>query len=1373
MIVAAMSSHWLAVEAGTDLLARARQIQKSWESLLPGGALDSELPPEATTGLRPVVVESWRRALATGLDPTDLLPSIEADPYETRERWLEHPLGSLTHVLVAQLQLLVRESQSLVQVTDPSGLTLHLDGVEWLKERAAEMNLVEGARCSETVNGTNGVGTALALNHPVQVFAFEHFSHHHREWVCSGAPIHDPVSGRLVGVIDLSSPWKIAHPRSLELVTTAARTMEQCLLENRRDHDARLRRRYGDLATKSTDLVVNRDGYVLVGDNSSHPKPLDVPEEGGEIATDDGSLAVAEPLGQGEAYLVRRIGAFGAARTKALERAEGRAHEEAGGRRRDANVASGLPSADSDRRVSAYFEAALDCVIMADASGRVVEFNPAAERTFGYSRDEALGKTMAELIVPPSLRERHSTAFARFIETRHGTILGRRLELTGMRADGSEFPVELALSQVEAEPFLICGALRDISAAKQAESHLRELVDEQAALRRVATLVARESSPQHLFASVAEQVGRIIDVPLVRLIRYESDGSAAELIGGWGEIVDPLAPGARWQLDGPGVLASVWRSGRPARLDDYTDVPGQAAVVVRQAGMRSAVASPITVEGRLWGAISVFSPRREPLPESTEARLADFTELVATAIANADSRADLAVSEKRARELASEQAALRRVATLVAKGAATAEVFAAVAEETAKVLGVDVVNIVHHEVDEVATAVASWSAIGGTIPVGMRLSLVAPSIMGRVARTGRPARIDDYAAVPGAVTYLIEGVEIQAGVGVPIVVDGRVWGTIVALSTAAKPLASDAEERLARFTELVATAIANTESRAELAASEGRARKLAREQAALRRVATLVARESLPEELFAVVAEEVGRVMNVPLVAVARYEPDGSAIQLVGGWSEGGALPVPIGGHYLLDGPSSFLSVWETRKPARTGDSTDLPGEIAAARRQAGLNSSVASPILVEGRLWGAISVASSEPLPEDTDARLPDFTELVATAIANSDARDDLRRLFDEQDALRRVATLVAEDARAEEVFSAVARELARVFEVQLVTVCRYESDAVVVLASLGVPEFAAGSRWPLDTPGLPVTIHETGRAARIDDFSAALGLDALAREADVTAAVGVPIVVDGSLWGSINVATIQGGPLPPDAEQRLARFTELIATAVSNTTMRAEVAASRARVIAAGDETRRLIERDLHDGAQQQLVALALGLRSAEGRIPAGLDALRTEVGRFADRLTSVIEELREMSRGIHPAILTEGGLSPAVEALALRSPVPVKLNVRSERRLPDGIEVAAYYVVSEALTNAAKHADASRVQIDLHVEEGTLYLSIVDDGVGGADPSGGSGLIGLKDRVEALGGTIDVASPPGSGTRLDVEIPLLADPSVASNLGSLSRV
>src|SRR3954469_5515143 len=329
MVRRAMPSPWLAVGEHTDLLARARVLQRRWDRLLGEGALDAELSPEATAGLRPAIVESWRRTRATGLEAVDPLPSIEADPSETRERWLEHPLGLLRHVLVEPLQLLAEESNSLVQVTDASGLTLYLGGAEWLKAQAAEMNLVEGARCSETVNGTNGAGTALAADRPVQVFAFEHFSYHHREWVCSGAPIHDRVSGRLMGVIDLSSPWRIAHPRSLELVTSAARTTEQCLLEGRRDQDARLRRRYGDLTTKTTELLVNREGYVLIGDGSAHPRPLDIPENGGEIAMGDGSLGVAEPLGRGEAYLVRRPGPHRAraARGEASPRSDERAGE--------------------------------------------------------------------------------------------------------------------------------------------------------------------------------------------------------------------------------------------------------------------------------------------------------------------------------------------------------------------------------------------------------------------------------------------------------------------------------------------------------------------------------------------------------------------------------------------------------------------------------------------------------------------------------------------------------------------------------------------------------------------------------------------------------------------------------------------------------------------------------------------------------------------------------------------------------------------------------------------------------------------------------------------------------------------------------------
>src|SRR4051812_48429461 len=679
-----MPSQWPAFAAGSDSRARARQLRQSWERLLSLRELGPESGPELAGVLRQPIVESWKRSLDTGLDPLDLLAPLETDAVEMAERWAAHPLGSLAHVLLARLGDIARDSQSLIVVSDASGLLLHIEGPDSLKSQAAEMNFVEGARYSEAAAGTNGIGTVLAADHALQVFASEHFNQRHHGWSCSAAPVHDPVSRRVLGVVDLSGPWQRDDPLNLEFATAAAQTLEQCLAAARLHSDARLRRRYSDLATKRTDLLVSPDGYVLTGERlGASAKRLTIPDGGGEILLGDGSFAAVEPLGHGEAYLVRRIGlsAIGAAPTKPPERADVDADEGVKTSLRTANVESSRPSAEPGQpAVSAYFEATLDCVIMADASGRVVEFNPAAERTFGYSRAEALGRTMAELIVPPSLRERHSTAFARFVETGHGTVLGQRMELTGMRADGSEFPVELALSQVEGEPFLICGALRDISAAKQAERHLRELADEQAALRRLATLVARESSPQQLFALVAEQVARLIHVPLVRLVRYEPDGSAAELVGGWDEGMESLALGTRWPLDRPGVLASVWRSGLPARRDS-TDVPGQDGVIRKQ-WMRSAVANPITGEGRLWGPIAVLSPRHEPLHESTETRLADFTELVATAIANADSRAAIA-------RLADEQAALRRVATLVASGVRPADIFSAVSEEVQHLLGLE------------------------------------------------------------------------------------------------------------------------------------------------------------------------------------------------------------------------------------------------------------------------------------------------------------------------------------------------------------------------------------------------------------------------------------------------------------------------------------------------------------------------------------------------------------------------------------------------------------------------------------------------------------------------------------------------------------
>jgi signal transduction histidine kinase len=205
-----------------------------------------------------------------------------------------------------------------------------------------------------------------------------------------------------------------------------------------------------------------------------------------------------------------------------------------------------------------------------------------------------------------------------------------------------------------------------------------------------------------------------------------------------------------------------------------------------------------------------------------------------------------------------------------------------------------------------------------------------------------------------------------------------------------------------------------------------------------------------------------------------------------------------------------------------------------------------------------------------------------------------------------------------------------------------------------------------------------------------------------------------------------------------------------------REELGASRARIVAAADEARRRIERDLHDGTQQRLVSLVLDLRAAEAHVPAQLGELKERVARVGDELTLATEDLREVSRGIHPAILTEGGLLPALRALARRSAVPVELEVDVPARPPEQVEVAAYYVVSEALTNAAKHAHASVAAVDVHVRDGRLRLSIRDDGVGGAAPGRGSGLVGLTDRIQALGGTIAVTSPDGQGTELLVDLP-----------------
>jgi signal transduction histidine kinase len=250
------------------------------------------------------------------------------------------------------------------------------------------------------------------------------------------------------------------------------------------------------------------------------------------------------------------------------------------------------------------------------------------------------------------------------------------------------------------------------------------------------------------------------------------------------------------------------------------------------------------------------------------------------------------------------------------------------------------------------------------------------------------------------------------------------------------------------------------------------------------------------------------------------------------------------------------------------------------------------------------------------------------------------------------------------------------------------------------------------------------------------------------------MPIMVEGRLWGILGAATSLEEPLPPDAEARLVSFGELVAVAIANAENRAALLASRARIVAAADETRRRIERDLHDGTQQQLVSLILDVRTVQADAP---PELAGGLSRIGERVTDVLDQVREISRGIHPSILSQLGLTLALKALARRSAVPVELDLRTSQRLPDQVEVAAYYAVSEALANAVKHARASVVHVELDIPDATLRLAVRDDGIGGADPVKGSGLTGLRDRVEALGGTFDVTSPAGGGTTLLIEIPV----------------
>jgi signal transduction histidine kinase len=648
------------------------------------------------------------------------------------------------------------------------------------------------------------------------------------------------------------------------------------------------------------------------------------------------------------------------------------------------------------------------------------------------------------------------------------------------------------------------------------------------------------------------------------------------------------------------------------------------------------------------------------------------------------------------RRSAAEQAALRRVATLAARGATRDEIFEAMVTEAGRLIPATDAALVRLHGDETVTLIGRWNELTGYRSLGVGLPFGSGTLARLIWDSRRPGRISDYAQPSGPLADMVRGWGWACSVGAPVIVGGRVWGLTAVGSTNGSELPPGTEDQLAAFTELLAGAIATAQSREEI---EQLAAELAAEQDALRRVAELVAHGALPGEVLEVVVTEAARLVGVAFTTLLRFEPEG-ATEVV-------ALHDPpdgvaVGMRAPARGDGATQRVWRTGRPARADQLPSMSGTWAKVASSRGFRSSAAAPILADDRLWGVLVAAGRDGLPPHIEDKLARFAELAGTAIAGAQARAEAQSLSDEQAALLRVAEQVARGEPAEVVFAAVAAEAQQLLGGRPGTLVRYEHDEIA-------------------EPG-----------------------------------AGAPIVVEGRVWGALT-ATPAGGTVARGTEERLQRFANLVATAVSNATSRAQLIASRARVLSTADETRRRLQRDVHDGAQQRLVHTLITLQLARqsltrGDVPTAIDHV-DEALRHAHRASG---ELREIISGILPAALTRRGLRGGVESLLADQPLPVEATIEVPR-MPEEVETTAYFVIAEALTNVVKHAQATRAWVRADVRAGALRVGVGDDGTGGARAEGGSGLTGLFDRVEARGGHLRISSPPGRGTTIEATLPI----------------
>ena len=850
---------------------------------------------------------------------------------------------------------------------------------------------------------------------------------------------------------------------------------------------------------------------------------------------------------------------------------------------------------------------------------------------------------------------------------------------------------------------------------------LRDVAAEQVALRRVAAIAAAGEPPEAVFAAVTAEGSALLGGVLLSLARYERGGTEQVIVAQTGGHV---SVGAWFAATNPlGISARMWKSGRPERTDYFTDI-GMPPVIV--GGVRACVAVPVVVDGALWGSLAAAS-RTGPLPAATEDRLTMFAEIVAGAVVSAAARTSLRV-------LADEQAALLRVAALVAQGAAEAAIFDVVTVEAASLVNDEPTTLVRYEGHRSFTVLATR---GGPAKPGTRYTVPVndAGTSAEMLRTRKPARQDRYDTIADQ-SFGYRTFGLGSSVTVPIMVEGRLWGALGCLNDGRR-LPAETEARLAKFAELVGSALANVQARAEL-------ERFGDEQAALRRIAELAASGVPHPAVLRAIVVEVSLLFDDVVVSAGQYDSSSTWRRVDAATGPHGDAPVPPS---PAEEDAVAQEVLITGAPSRQEDETPA----VAGFDEGTVLRGCGVPIRVEGETWGAlVATAGQPPLPSGTEDRLTQFAHLAAVAVTSGRSRDTLGRLAREQAALRRVAELIARGASLQEVFDAVATEASNLLGKTSASLFRYDPDGFATIVAQCHSPNPVGLRVESSAVG----VRESRGTIRFATL-AGTAYEHLAEEYGVGAMVAVPITVEGHIWGGL-ATTTPGQPLSADAEQRLCEFAELAAAAVANAENKAQLRASRARLVVMADETRQRLQRDVHDGAQQRLVQTVLTLKLGLDLAARGEDPveLMREALQNAERATV---ELRDLVHGILPASLGRGGLHTGLESLIAGLTVPVDLDLAAlpDERLPTELEVTVYFVVAEALTNVVKHARATQARVGVAAEAHVLTIEVTDDGRGGADLRG-TGLTGLADRVDALNGSLLLISPRGGGTTIRVALP-----------------